>query len=121
MWVGAATTGASGSGSMDRPLPTDPEPAWSQWLALQLMGEAEYVLEGGVRCDILTPSVAWEVDWAKKWPEAIGQACLYGRLSERRGGILLLTRRKPTESKYLERAAIACEVAGLLFLAWDTM
>ena len=37
----------------------------------------EVVMKDGTRCDILTSTHAIEVDFAKKWAEAIGQSLNY--------------------------------------------
>ena len=45
------------------------------------------------RCDILTTSAVWEVDFARKWREGISQALLYGSLARRPSGLILLCSR----------------------------
>ena len=60
-----------------RPNPTDPEPAWSRFLAAELGGVAEYRTVDGSRVDVLTDTHAYEVEWCKKWKESIGQAFEY--------------------------------------------
>ena len=59
---------------MNKPGPTANEPAWSKWLAHEWGGVPEHRTFDGSRVDILTETHAWEVEWIKKWPEAIGQA-----------------------------------------------
>lgn len=92
---------------MTRPTPTAHEPAWSQWLAAQWAGVAEARMAEGSR--------AWEVEWAKKWKESIGQALLYEMLAGVPGGVCLLTRGKPSEPLYIMRCAAVCRRTGLLF------
>ena len=98
-----------------RPGPTEQEPAWSRYLADRWGGVSEYRTADGSRVDILTGSTAWECDWAKKWQEAIGQAIWYGVVTDRRPGVVLLTRGKPTERLYIARAAGACGACGVRF------
>ena len=106
---------------MTIPLPTDPEPVWSRWLAERMGGVAEFVLPGRSRVDILTSTLAVEVDWVKKWPEAIGQAVYYGLVTERQPAILLLLRNKPSEPKYLERARKAAASIQMPVFTWVTV
>ncbi len=47
-----------------------------------------------------TPSV--EVDFARKWAEAIGQCLLYSSMTGKRAGILLILR-TPTDDRLLNR------------------
>lgn len=103
------------------PLPTDHETAWSRWLAVQMGGVAEYVLPDKSRVDILTDTLAIEVDWAKKWPEAIGQAVFYGLVTARTPAILLLLRGKDTEKEYLRRAKQAADKLGISVFTWLTV
>lgn len=103
------------------PLPTDSEPVWSQWLADRMGGVAEYVLPDRSRVDILTPLLAIEVDWVKKWPEAIGQAVFYGIVTERQPAVLLLLRGKPSEQRYLDRARLASDRLGIAVFTWLTI
>ena len=86
------------------------EPAWSAWIATQMGYEPSEVCEvktfDGSRVDILTPELAIEVEWSYKWKESIGQAVLYGIETDRRPGIILLSRGK--DMKYLHRCQIVC-------------
>ena len=103
-----------------KPLPTDSEPVWSKWLAEKMGGVPEYVLPDRSRVDILTPTLAIEVDWAKKWAEAIGQAIFYGIVTEKQPAVLLLLRSKPTEAKYIERAKLATDKLQIPVFTWVT-
>ena len=106
---------------MMTPLPTDPEPVWSRWLAARMGGIAEYRLPDRSRVDILTQCLAIEVDWCKKYPEAIGQALYYAIMTERQPAILLLLRNKPSEPKYLERARKAAASIQMPVFTWITV
>ena len=105
---------------MDPPGPTSHEPAWSEYLAWLWGGEAEHRTVDGSRVDVLTDDVAWEVEWVKKWKESIGQALLYGVVTGRTPGVVLLLRRKPGEAVYFLRASIACREAGVTLRTWRT-
>jgi hypothetical protein len=58
----------------------------------------EYRLPDGRRIDIYHNGVAWEVDWVKKWPEAIGQSLGYAIATNSDPGIVLLM--KSGEDEY---------------------
>jgi len=53
-------------------------------------GEVEVIMPDGTRCDIITENYAIEVDFARKWAEAIGQSLNYARLTGKKAGIVLL-------------------------------
>ncbi len=106
---------------MERPSSTANERAWSAYIAFLWGGRAEVRTFDGSYIDVVDRSgVAWEVEWAKKWKEAPGQAALY-QTTYSGGGVVLLTRRKPTETVYYLRCAVACRAAGLQLRTWDTL
>jgi len=105
---------------MDKPKPTDGEVKWSAWLAEQMGGVAEYWLPCKARVDIVTNSLAIEVDWCKKYAEAFGQATYYGAQTGRQPAVILLLRGKTTESRYLERARITSAESGIALFTWKT-
>jgi len=72
-------------------------------------GKVEHRLSDGTRVDILTDDLAIEVDFARKWYEAIGQTAHYARLTEKKPAILLIVN-KPGEEKYVKAAIDACKV-----------
>ncbi len=78
---------------------------WCQHVAGRLRGSPrlEVRLSDGSRCDILTSTHAWEVDFAKKWHEGISQALLYGKLTGRRAGLILLVNPE-RDQVFLQRA-----------------
>ena len=65
--------------------------AWYQqiWCEGQ-RGRAEVELPSGHRVDCLTQTHAIEMDFARKWPEAIGQSLHYAMLTGKRPGIVLI-------------------------------
>lgn len=69
-------------------------------------GELEVVLSDRSRCDCLLPNFAVEVDFAKKWAEAIGQSLLYAALTNRQPGILLIAKDEKEFEKYSRRIRI---------------
>ena len=74
------------------------------------------MLYDGSRVDLLDQEIAWEVDWAYKWAEGVGQASLYSQLTNQKGGVILLTKDKRADQRYLLRARIACSSAGLILV-----
>lgn len=99
--------------TITRPAPSDRETKWSAWIAQEYHGKAEARTLDGSRVDVLTDSDAWEVEWSSKWKEAPGQAILYGAMTDRRPGVLLLLKGEPNDEKNALRCAIVCAQAGV--------
>lgn len=53
-------------------------------------GIMEYKLKDKTRVDCLTNEYAIEVDWAKKWAEAVGQSLYYSEITNKKPGIALI-------------------------------
>lgn len=53
-------------------------------------GKVEVRLDDGRRVDCLTQKYAIEMDFARKWPEAIGQSLDYSMLTDKQAGIVLI-------------------------------
>lgn len=70
--------------------------------ALQLKGRTEVPLADGTRADIVTDSVVYEVDYARKWYEAVGQSLHYARVTGLQPGIILIIT-KPSDQTYVQR------------------
>ena len=62
----------------------------------------EVVMRDGTRCDILTSSYAIEVDFAKKWAEAIGQSLNYAMHTGKSPAVALIVL-SSSDNKYVER------------------
>lgn len=65
-------------------------------------GETEHVLADLACVDCLTDSHAWEVDFANKWAEGIGQALYYGAATGRQPGIVIIVEHD-SDDRYLRR------------------
>lgn len=80
-------------------------------LAKKYNAVPEYRLEDGTRVDLLSPTHAWEVDWAKngKWAEAIGQTLYYAIQTNRQPGVILLVRDPEKDKPYVERCRKVCD------------
>lgn len=86
----------------------------------------EYRLPDDSRVDIFehhnkggqSLTVAWEVERAAKWKEAIGQAAFYQALSgSERGGVVLILLGDPDDKLCALRCAMACQRCGLAFVS----
>ena len=100
-----------------QPQPTPPaadanEVAWSAHLARTVGGEAEHRLPTGARVDVLTETVAWEVEWTRKWPESIGQSLYYASASGRKPGVWLLKKGPEDDENWNECLAVIQYLRG---------
>lgn len=68
----------------------------------ELNGLIEHRLPDKTRVDILCKDVAYEVDFAYKWAEGIGQALHYSTMTERDAGLILIIE-KDTDEKFVQR------------------
>ena len=78
------------------------EAHYQKLAAKELKGEIEVVLRDKTRVDILTKEVAYEVDFARKWAEGIGQALHYSTMTERDAGLILIVESEK-DDKYVLR------------------
>lgn len=78
------------------------ESDYRDFICTKLGGKTEHVLDDGSRVDCLTEANAIEVDWAKKWSEAIGQALYYSSKTGKQAGIVLIIS-DPGERRHLEK------------------
>ena len=67
-----------------------------------MKGKVEYRLEDSRRVDCLTDTHAIEVEFANKWPEAIGQSLDYSMLVKKKAGSVLILK-KPADQQHWER------------------
>lgn len=75
---------------------------YQELAAKELNGTIEHILPDRTRVDILTKEVAYEVDFAYKWAEGIGQALHYSTMTQRDAGLILIIE-KDTHDKYVQR------------------
>lgn len=76
-----------------------------------LNGTIEYRLDDLSRVDCLTDEFAIEVEFAKKWKEAIGQALFYGIKTNRTPAIALIVDNNDT--KHINRLNVVSERYGI--------
>lgn len=74
-----------------------PESHYRDQFAAKVGGQTEVTLPDGTRADIVTDSHAIEVDFARKWKEAIGQSLNYAFQTNKKAGIVLILERKDDE------------------------
>ena len=93
---------------------------WYQerWCALQ-KGESEVRLEDKTRCDCLTNDYAIEVDFSRKWAEAVGQSLHYAKMTGKQAGILLIVE-SSKDSRYYKRLEGLIGYHQLPIKVWQT-
>ena len=84
-------------------------------LATKYQAQTEVRMRDGTRADLANAVQVWEIDYAAKWAEAIGQALHYRDQSHKRGGIIILLRDPAKDWRGLVRAAYAAGRYGLDF------
>ena len=89
------------------------EKAQVQFLAEKYEAEVEVRLWDMTRVDLLSAEYAYEVDWAHNFAEGVGQAVYYGKITHRKPGLILLVKDLVKEQRFVYRASIACEAAGV--------
>ncbi len=77
----------------------------------------EVTLSDRTRVDCLTETYAVEVDFARKWAEALGQALYYSARTGKKAGILIIIE-SPPEARYLKRLRFAIEKSNLPIKVW---
>lgn len=88
----------------------------AQRIAEQWNAKTEVRLWDATRVDILTLTHAYEVDWAPKWAEGIGQSLYYGIVTEKKPGLILLTKRN--ENRFVYRAQTVCAKHDIKLVIW---
>ena len=85
----------------------------------QMGGEMEVVLKDKTRCDCLVDGYAIEVDFSKKWAEAIGQSLHYAKMTNEEAGILLIIE-SPNDKRHLKRLEDTISYHSLPIRVWTT-
>lgn len=80
-------------------------------------GIVEYRLPDRTRVDCLLEEYAVEYDFAGKWAEAIGQSLHYGRMTQRKPGIVLIME-SPKDEKYYKRLMDNIRFYDLSITVW---
>ena len=80
-------------------------------------GKVEHKLKDGRRVDCLTKEHAIEVEFARKWPEAIGQSLDYSMLTGKQAGVVLILQ-SDKDHTYWQRMSQLINHYQLPITAW---
>lgn len=83
----------------------------------EIGGQTEVVLSDRTRVDCLTDTYAVEVDFARKWAEAIGQALFYSGKTGKKPGILIIVEENQ-QRRYLKRLNLTIKKFDLPIRVW---
>jgi len=78
-------------------------------LCNELDGVMEQSLLDRTRVDCLTDEYAIEVDFAKKWAEAVGQSLYYAQMTEKKPGIGFILRDNKKDRRHLKRVKVLAD------------
>lgn len=81
-------------------------------LAPKYGARLEVALADGSRADMVTDLEAIEVDWARKWAEAIGQSLFYASMLQKRPAVMLL-KSSDRDDRYVRRCKRVCDIHGI--------
>lgn len=87
------------------------ESDYLRMIQIEIGGESEVTVPSG-RVDLVTDSVAFEVEFATNWKEAIGQSLWYSLQTEKKAGIIII-KETPEQFKYVQQLYSAIEHADL--------
>ena len=87
------------------------EADYSNYIQTLIGGEREVYVSGG-RVDLVTEEHAFEIEWANKWKESIGQALWYAVQTTKKPGIILILK-DASQYKYFIQLNTALDYAGL--------
>lgn len=95
-----------------RPHSIGEEAGWSRALAKAIGAREEFRTPFG-RVDLLTPTHAVEVDWLRKWHEALGQALHYAHATGRKPAFVLILKPEqwPLSQHYRGKLGLIRDVA----------
>lgn len=85
----------------------------------KLNGITEYVLDDRSRVDCLSSTYAFEVDFANKWAESIGQSLFYAIKTDKDPAVLLIMERGQKDIKYLKRFNTVAKKHGIQLFTID--
>jgi len=88
-------------------------------IAKKIGGEKEVVLWDKTRCDLLTNDYAYEVDYAPKWAEAIGQAQWYSIVTGKKPGVILILDNLEDDRRHILRCQAVCAKLSMKLMIWE--
>ena len=85
----------------------------------KVLGGSPAVYDDDTICDCETFDAAFEVDFANKWAESVGQALHYAKKSKKKPGVYIIVR-SIAEEKHVEKIAQLCRDHNIiLFIRRD--
>jgi hypothetical protein len=63
----------------------------TEWLATKYNADSTVILWDRTRPDLVDDTYAYEVDWAEKWAESIGQSLYYAEVTGKQPAVILLS------------------------------
>ena len=86
-------------------------------LAPKYGADTEVRMWDGTRVDLMNSEYAFEVDFARKWAEGVGQAVYYGHLTGKKPALILLAQKN--EARFVYRAQTTAAATGVrVFVEW---
>jgi len=85
---------------------------FAKLIQARLGGELEKVTDDKSRVDLLTSTHAYEIEYARKWKDAIGQSIWYALQTNSRAGIVLIMECKK-DFMYVQKLITALEHSNL--------
>jgi len=94
------------------------EKYYQEAFADMMEGKTEVVLSDRTRVDVETDTHVFEVDFAEKWAEAIGQSLHYQGMTGKQAGVLLVMKGYQ-EDRFLDRLMGVAAKHGIDVWVWD--
>jgi len=85
---------------------------YAKCIQAELGGALEFVTSDKSRVDLVTSTHAFEIDFASKWKESIGQSLWYALQTNKKAGIILILESK-SGFRYVQKLQSAIDHNGL--------
>ena len=95
-----------------------PEREYQEEWCASMGGEVEVVLADRTRCDCVTDTHAIEVEFARNWHSAVGQALWYAAQTSKRPGIVLIIDANSSDEKYWIKLNVLVDAYELPIDLW---
>jgi len=73
------------------------------------------------RCDLVSDTHAYEVEWAHKWKEAPTQAILYSIWTGKKPGVILLSKSRTQDKLHILRCKLVCQKLNIDMEVYDAV
>ncbi len=103
----------------NKPLTKKNERFYQTKMCNRLKGKIEFVLPDKTRIDCLTDKYAIEVDWARKWTEAVGQSIYYAEIAKKKPAIALIMAKNNTDERHLKRLRVVADKLDIHIIRLD--